>query len=240
MTKETTAKGPKRFYKSVTCAEKNGLYSILLDDRPISTPARAPLAVPIKNLADLMVQEWDAQVEEIDPETMPMTKRANTAIDRVKGREKEVVADIVSYAGADLLCYRAESPQGLVENQCALWDPILAWVKDELGAPLNVQTGISHIEQPSESLAAISNGLKDLDCFALTPLHTMTTLTGSALLVLAHIRERLNPEDVWSATHVDEDWQISKWGEDAEAQARRVLRRTEFDDDVKFLKLVKQ
>jgi len=240
MTTSDKQSGPKRFYKSVDFAKKGGSYSILLDGRPISTPARAPLTVPVEKLARIMVAEWDAQEDKIDPETMPMTKRANTAIDRVRGREKEVVADIVSYAATDLLCYRTDSPQGLIQKQCTLWDPILAWAMDDLGAHFNVQTGISHIEQPPASLATISKSLEGLDYLALTPLHTMTTLTGSALLVLAHLRSRLMAEEVWAATHVDEDWQISKWGEDDEAQARRAIRRAEFDDDVKFLDLVKQ
>lgn len=240
MTSATRPSGPKRFYKSVEYAKKDGSYAILLDGRPISTPARAPLAVPIEKLARIMVAEWDAQGDKIDPDTMPMTKRANTAIDRVRGREKEVVADIVSYAGTDLLCYRAESPEGLIENQCARWDPVLEWARDEIGAPLNIQTGISHIDQPEASVAAISRNLEGFDYLSLTPLHTMTTLTGSALLVLAHVRGRLKAGEVWAAAHVDEDWQIAKWGEDSEAQARRAVRRAEFDDDCAFLELVRQ
>lgn len=231
---------PKRFYKSVDCAEEDGSFSILLDGRPVHTPARALLSVPGETLAREITAEWDAQSETIEPASMPMTKRANTAIDRVKGREREVLADIVSYAGTDLLCYRAESPQGLVESQCAHWDTVLGWAKEEAGAAFKVQTGISHIEQPEKSLSAISLEFEGFDYLALTPLHTMTTLTGSALLVLALAKGRLRPDEVWAAAHVDEDWQISQWGDDAEAAARREVRRREFDDDVRFLNLLRQ
>ena len=33
---------------------------------------------------------------------------------------------------------------------------------------------------------------------------------------------------MWRAAHVDEDWQIEHWGEDAEAVARRNFRHRDF------------
>ena len=169
---------------------------------------------------------------------MPMTKRVNTALDRVRGREGDIVEEIVDYAGSDLLCYRADMPDGLVRLQQSHWDPVLEWAKDELHAPFTVATGISHVAQSDDSLARVRDALSENDFYALTPLHTMTTLTGSALLALALARGHLEPDAVWDAAHVDEDWQISQWGEDAEAKARRTLRRAEFDGDVRFLNIL--
>lgn len=232
-------KGPKRFYESVEVRPHEDGFAILLDGKPVRTPARGELAVASEALAREIEEEWAGQGEQIDPATMPMTKRANTALDRVRGREADVAADIVSYAASDLLCYRAEGPQGLVDMQCSHWDPVLAWAESALDAPLEVQTGITHVPQPDESLANIREALSEFDFYALTPLHTMTTLTGSALLVLALAWGQIDPDRAWAAAHVDEDWQISQWGEDAEAAARRAVRRAEFDADVKFLALVR-
>lgn len=231
--------GAKRFYKTASLRTGDGGYQILLDDKPVWTPAREQLRIASEALAREVVSEWEKQGEKIDPASMPMTKRANTAIDRVRGREAEVAADIVSYAGTDLLCYRAESPEGLVDMQRAQWDPVLDWAAREFGAPFEVQEGIAHIEQPATALEGIAGHIKAFDCLALTPLHTMTTLTGSALLVLAHASGTLDADTAWAAAHVDEDWQISRWGEDAEASARRAVRRAEFDADVRFLELVR-
>ncbi|MDA7946307.1 MAG: ATPase [Hyphomicrobiaceae bacterium] len=226
---------PKRFYTNVAVAPGTDGFAISLDGKPVRTPARNELAVASEELAGEIAAEWEAQGDRIDPSSMPMTKRANTAIDRVRGREDEIVAEIVEYAGSDLLCYRAETPAGLVASQAEHWDPVLEWTKNKLDAPFSVSTGIAHVAQSENALAAVRSALSAHDFYALTPLHTMTTLTGSALLALAHARGHLDPDAVWQAAHVDEDWQISQWGEDAEAKVRRMLRRAEFDADVGFL-----
>ncbi len=230
---------PKRFYETVSLEEGPGGVSILLDGRVVRTPARAELCVPGKVLAEAILGEWEAQKETIDPAAMPMTKRANTALDRVRGREVEVVRELVEYGGADLLCYRAESPEELIQLQCTHWDPVLAWMKSNIGTDFKIQTGVSHIVQPEQSLALVSGAFAAFDAFELTPLHTMTTLTGSALLALVLARGHLDADQVWDAAHVDEDWQITKWGEDAEAKARRAIRRSELNMDTSFLALVR-
>ena len=213
-------------------------FSVLLDGRGVRTPAGAEFAVANRALATEIAAEWQAQRDKIDPATMPMTKRANTALDRVRGREDEVVEDIVSYASSDLLSYRAENPNGLVEMQAAHWDPVLAWVLSEFGAPFEVQTGIAHTDQPEKSMKRIRSAFAAHDFLALTPLHTMTTLMGSALLTLACAHRHLDADQTWAAAHVDEDWQIAQWGEVEEAAARRAVRRAEFDADIRFLALV--
>lgn len=228
---------PKRFYEAVRIKQVQNGHTILLDGKPLRTPARAELVLPTEALALAIAGEWDAQGEKIEPETMGLTNRANTALDAVRGREEQVVEEIVAYAGSDLLCYRAEKPEGLSELQCGLWDPVLVWVEEEFGAWFKIQAGVSHITQPQESLAHVSDAFAAHDYFQLAILHTLTTLTGSALLALAHARGKLSADELWAAAHVDEDWQISQWGEDAEAKARRAVRRAEFDAGSRFLEL---
>lgn len=230
---------PKRFYDTASFSESAEGYSILLDGKTVRTPARTELCVAGKALAESIVTEWNAQDDVIDPATMPMTTRANTTLDRVRGRETDVIDELVQYAGSDLLCYRADSPEGLVTLQCEVWDPVLAWAKNALGAEFITRTGIAHINQSAQSLETIRSAFSGFDPYVLTPLHTMTTLTGSALLTLAHVQGYLAADEVWTATHVDEDWQISKWGEDDEAVERRVLRRQEFDADIKYLEIIR-
>lgn len=233
----TPAVSPKRFYEAVRIEPAASGHAILLDGKPARTPAKAELVVPARALAKAIAAEWDAQGEKIEPKTMPLTKRANMALDAVRGREAQVVEEIVAYAGSDLLCYRAEKPEGLSELQCGLWDPVLAWVEAEFAARFKTQAGVSHITQPQESLTHVSDAFAAHDFFQLAILHTLTTLTGSALLALAHARGRLSADELWAAAHVDEDWQISRWGEDAEAKARRAVRRAEFDAGSRFLEL---
>jgi chaperone required for assembly of F1-ATPase len=227
---------PKRFYKSAGVAARDEGFAVELDGRSARTPAKNPLILPSRRLADLLAAEWDAQGETIDPFAMPATRIANSAIDGVKPKMREVRAEIASYAGADLLCYRAGEPVALVEAQAAAWDPTLDWAREEFGARFILSEGIRHVEQPEPTLQTIDAALAAVDDpFALAALHVMTTLTGSALLALAVAKARLSVEEAWRAAHVDEDFQISRWGEDAEAEARRAARWREMEAAAKML-----
>jgi chaperone required for assembly of F1-ATPase len=230
---------PKRFYQRVDVADRDGVFALLLDEKPVRTPGKKQLVLPSRALAEAVAEEWAAQKERVDPATMPLTKLANSAIDGVKGREDAVTGDILSYAGSDLLCYRAEGPRGLTEAQRAQWDPVLAWAKSALGAPFVSAEGIVHVAQPQASLDRLREALKAYDPFGLAALHVMTGLTGSALLALAVALGQMTPEEAWKAAHVDEDWQIAQWGEDAEAASRRAARRRDFDAAARALALLK-
>ena len=226
---------PKRFYKDVAVADDGAL---LLDGKPVRTLGKAPLTLPSRALADAVAGEWRAQGERIDPTTMPLTKLANSAIDGVVGREQAVIDDIMAHAAADLVCYRAPGPQGLVEAQAKHWEPVLAWAKDTLGAPLLLGKGVVHVAQPQASLDRLRQALEGRDGFSLAAVHVMTALGGSALLALAVALGRMTPEEAWQATHVDEDWQIGQWGEDAEAADRRESRRRDFAAAARALALL--
>jgi chaperone required for assembly of F1-ATPase len=228
---------PKRFYKEVTTASEGDGVAVLLDGKLIRTPAKVKLFVRSRELAEAIAEEWRVQGERIDPETMRLTKLANSAIDGVRGREEAVLDDLIAFAGSDLLCYRAEGPEGLIAKQNEHWDPVLAWAKQELGAKLKLSQGIVNVAQPRSSLDRLRERLGGVDAFGLAALHVMTTLTGSALLALAVALKRLTPDQAWAAAHVDEDWQISQWGEDAEAIARRARRRQEFDAAASMLRM---
>jgi chaperone required for assembly of F1-ATPase len=230
---------PKRFYKDVATAPEGDGVAVLLDGKPIRTPAKAKLSLPTQALAEAVAEEWRAQTERIDPETMRLTKLANSAIDGVRGREGAVLDDLIAFAASDLLCYRADGPEGHIAKQSEHWDPILAWAKQELGAPLKLAQGIVHVAQPESSLDWLRERLKGIDAFGLAALHVITTLTGSALLALAVALKRLTPDQAWAAAHVDEDWQIGQWGEDQEAATRRARRRQDFDAACRMLGLLR-
>ncbi|MBL0372733.1 ATPase [Rhizobium sp. KVB221] len=218
----------KRFYKDVTVSETENGYAILLDGRPIKTPGKRQLAVPTREAAEMLAREWDAQAEEINPTSMPLTRLANTAIDGIEPDMDAVFDDIVKFAGTDLVCYRADAPESLVAFQAELWDPIVYWAAEAIGARFILAQGIIHREQPREAIAAYASKLdRHRSALKLAALHTVTTLTGSALIALAFAEGRLTAEEAWKAAHADEDWNIRLWGTDAEAEARRRARWTE-------------
>jgi len=229
----------RRFYKSASVGDV-APFQVLLDGRAIKTPKKRALALPTRALADAIAEEWQAQQEFIDPSRMPLTRFANTAIDAVSETEDAVAADIVAYAGSDLICYRAEAPEALVALQARDWNPIIAWADKKLSANFRVVPGVVHVQQSFEALDAVAKALTPHDAFRLTGLHVLTTLTGSALLVLALESGALTADAAWRAAHVDEDYQISLWGEDAEAASRRHGRRAEFDAACRWLSLLGQ
>ena len=221
---------PKRFYKEVSTDAADEGFRILLDGRPVRTPGKKLLAVPTQPIADRLVAEWDGQAEEIDPAKMPVTRLVNTAVDGVADNFDAVFDEIVRFSGTDLLCYRADSPAGLVDRQRDGWDPIIRWAADAKGARFILVEGVMHQEQPAPAIEAFSAALSAYRRpLALACLHTVTTLTGSALLALALAEGEIDADKAWALAHLDEDWQIEHWGTDEEAFHRRELRREEMD-----------
>ncbi len=216
---------PRRFYVRSGVAETAGGHVLTLDDRPARTPAKAPLALPTRQLAEAVAAEWDRQVEVIDPATMPLTRLANSAIDGVAARWAEVAAEVARYGASDLLCYRASDPQRLVNLQRETWDPLLAWAGERLGARFVLAEGVMFQPQPEATLAAVARSVEAFGSpFALAALSTMTTLTGSVILSICVAHGRLTPQHAWAAAHLDEDFQMEVWGEDDEAMLRRAAR----------------
>jgi chaperone required for assembly of F1-ATPase len=215
---------PKRFYKEAWVGRHESSHAVLLDGRVAKTPAKKPLAVSRRDIAEALAAEWQAQTGDIDPATMPLTRLVNSAIDRVAGEMPAVRADIVKHAGNDLIFYRAEGPQSLVDAENRLWRPILAASERALGVRFVLAEGIVHVEQDPATLAAVARAVEGYDSLELAALHSMTTLTGSALIALAVARGELTAEEAWEAAHADEDWQMAQWGRDHTALAERVGR----------------
>ncbi|MGI9352354.1 MAG: ATP12 family chaperone protein [Rhizobiaceae bacterium] len=230
---------PKRFYKSVSAKQADGGFSVFLDDKPVKTPGRHALLLPTAESADLVMREWQAVETEINPLLMPVTRLVNTAVDGVANEIQAVMEDIVRYASSDLLLYRAESPQELIDNQTKLWDPILDWLAEEIDAHFETGEGIMHVPQSKQAISQFGTRLEaHANPFRITCLHTFTSLSGSAIIALALAEEQLDATTAWKAAHVDEDWNISLWGEDYEAGERRKQRWTDFEAADRLLKSI--
>jgi chaperone required for assembly of F1-ATPase len=220
----------KRFYRTVEVREAaDGQHALTLDGRAARTPGRNALAAKSRELMESVAREWEGQRETIEPADMPLTRLINSAIDGVARTMAQTRAEVLKYAGSDLLCYRAEETEGLAERQRLTFDPILDWAAESLGSRFRPGVGVVHVEQPPESVAAVRSAVENFnDPVALAGLCALTTLSGSALLALAVAHGKLSPEEAWRAAHVDENFQAERWGVDAEAQARRDARWHEF------------
>jgi chaperone required for assembly of F1-ATPase len=224
----------RRFYKEVAVRDDPAGFAVVLDGRPIRTPARCALALPRRPLAEAIALEWGAQSEFIDPATMPMTRLANTIIDGVAAATDELAAEIRRYLGCDLLCYRAATPKALVARQSLYWDPILAWAKSALGARFVTVQGITHVRQPDDAIER-AGAVIPRDPWRLGAAHAITALTGSPLIALAMMRGDLGIDAAWAAAQVDEDWNTELWGRDEVSLKRRAYRLAEMEAAAKVL-----
>lgn len=208
----------KRFWKDTSVAEAPDGYTVLLDGRAIKTPGKTALIVPTRAMAEAMAAEWDAQEGGVQPDTMPVTKSANSALDKVIPQFGEVADMLANYADTDLLCYRAGTPQELVSRQEAAWDPILDWCAKTYDAPLHRVQGVMYLAQPKASLETLRARVHGMSAFELTGFHELVTLPGSLVLGLAVMDGKISAGQAWDISRIDEAYQAEQWGEDAEAE----------------------
>ena len=228
---------PKRFWSTATAEPREGGHGVLLDARPLRTPGKREMLLPSATLARAVAAEWDAQAEVIAYATMPMTRMANTAIDRVAAKHGDVAAYLARYGETDLLCYRAEDgPDGLAGRQVAAWDPLLDWAARAFGARLRPTRGVMPIAQSPEAIDRLVKVVAGHSAFELTALHDLVTLSGSLVLGLAAARGELPPDKAWERSRIDEEWQAELWGRDDEAEVAAQNRRDGFLAAHRFLR----
>lgn len=227
----------KRFYKTAGLAAAEGGFHVVLDGKPVRTPAGDPLTLPNARLAEAVAEEWRHQGEEIVPVAMPLLRLANTAQDGIRRHRAETIAAILRFGENDLICYRAADAPVLSARQREAWDPWLAWAAHHLDAGLRAEDGIAPVIQPEGALAALGAALDELDEYDLAALHVMASITGSLVLALAVARGVLGPAEAFALSRIDETYQNERWGVDREAQARAEALACELDVAARFLTL---
>jgi chaperone required for assembly of F1-ATPase len=227
----------KRFYKKAEARPAEGGHEVVLDGRPVRTPARAPLVLSRAALAEAIAEEWHRQGDDIDPRKMPLTGLANAVIDRISPDPQAFAEGLARYGESDLLCYRADTPPALVARQSDQWDPILDWARHRFDVEFQIATGVIHRPQPPETVERLARAIASRDPFTLAALSPIVTISGSLVLALALADGAFDLETIWSAATLDEAWQAQQWGEDAEAAKALANRRAEFEAAWRFLKL---
>jgi chaperone required for assembly of F1-ATPase len=228
----------KRFYQSAGVTEAPDAFGVALDGKPVRTPAKRPLAVPTRALAEAIAEEWLAQAETVDPKRLPLTRLASIALDLVAPRREAVVAEVVKYAGTDLVCYRAEQPPELAERQHAAWQPLIDWATLRFDAPLLVTSSILPVAQSSATLKAFETAVAAYDTHRLTALHLATAACGSLVVALALIEGRIDAEAAFASAELDASYEIERWGEDAEQTKRRAGLKEDITLAARFVALL--
>jgi chaperone required for assembly of F1-ATPase len=229
----------KRFYKTAEPVPAAGGHGVALDGKLVKTRGRHDLIVPSPPLAAAVAAEWDAQHGEIRSAAMPLTRLAGTTIDRSAAQRDAIVQQVANYAGTDLVCYRAAHPPALAALQQAVWQPLIDWAADRYGAPLAVTAGVIPASQSAASLAAFTEAVAEYDDFSLTALHAATAACGSLVIALALLEGRLDADQAFAASQLDESFQIEVWGEDAEQAKRRAALAAEIAAAAQFISLLR-
>ncbi len=230
----------KRFYKDTGVAAGEGGYQVLLDGRPMRTPAKALLTLPTRALAEAIAAEWRDVPEkaEIKVAHLPLTRLAATGLDRVTAQRSRVIEDTAKYAASDLLCYRATDPVSLVKRQQETWQPLLDWAADRYGVRLSVASGTGFVAQAPEALAALQAAVAAHGDLALSALYNLTHIAGSLVIALAVAEGHLSAADAFAAAQLDELYQIERWGEDPIATERHISIRNDIAAAARFLALL--
>ena len=218
----------KRFYKDATVHKEDGGFAVRLDGRPIRTPSKQVLVTPTETMATRIAGEWVAQDTIIDPRTMPWTRSANSALDKVAPQRDAIEDHLIEYAGTDLVCYRADGPDGLIERQCRCWDPVLDWMTQRYDVRFRVTSGVMPIEQDTEIMARLKRTMRPMSDFQLTGFYELVTLSGSFALALAAVELVQPAKEIWEISRIDEEWQAEQWGVDEEAAEAAELKRAAF------------
>lgn len=218
----------KRFWKEAGVVEEEDGFGVRLDGRVVRTPAKAALIVPTRALAQAIAAEWDAQEGKIDPNTMPFTRSANAAIDKVARQQAEVVEMLAAYGDSDLICYRATSPVELVKKQAEAWDPLVDWAESVLSAKLLLVEGVVHVPQDAQAIARLKAHVEALDTWALTAFHDLVSISGSLVIGFAALNDFYPIDVLWSLSRIDETWQAEQWGSDEEAEEMAARKQYDF------------
>ena len=227
----------KRTWDTVEVKRTEAGFLVALDDRPVVTPAKNPLLLPSNALANRVANEWKEQDTEVIPAKMPFTRLSNSALDKVSVQFKEV-ADILSEFGeTDLFYYRASSPAELIKKQTTAWDPFLDWVKNSMNVSVNVSSGVMFIEQDDGEMDKLKAPIYRMTPFQLAGFHEIVTISGSLIAAYAIINNAFMVDQVWSASRVDEEWQIEQWGSDEEAMAVSEKKYNDFKIGCEFYQI---
>lgn len=229
----------KVFWSEVDIKEAQNGFQILLDGRNVKTPQKVILEVPTDKLAAVIADEWRGLENEVDPQKLPITKLANAAIDKVAVQSEPIIDMLAEYATTDLLCYRATYPVALADRQEEIWQPLLVWFENTHSVTLQIGSGVMPIAQAPEVLGACREVLRQYSNFELAAVYDLITLSGSFVIGQATAKGQIAVSDAWSASRIDEDWQIQEWGEDEDAQSLASTRQKAFERAAFVLNLLK-
>ncbi len=228
----------KRFWSDAAVSAAGGGWQVLLDARPVKTQAGSAQVVPSAALAAALAAEWAAQGPTVNPDSLPLRDLADLAIDVIAADRAGTIAALLRYAETDTLCYRAEPEEPLHARQLELWEPLLLAAEARWQVQFTRISGVIHRPQSAATLAQLERALAAYDHFTLAALTTLSALAASLAIALAALEPGADPDMLWDAANLEEDWQAALWGRDAEAVQLRARRLAAFGSAQRFAQLL--
>ena len=195
----------KKFWKSIEVIKIKAEFGILLDKNLLKTPQKKDLLISNKIIAENLLKEWINIDDDINFHNMPITQICFASIDREVKDQVILQKKLTEYGMTDLLFYRDDLGTELERLQSKKWNKLLDWTKDEFKLNFKISNSLMPVKQPLINKKIFFNEIKKLDCFSLTAINEIVTLTGSLIIGLLILRKKILPYQAWSLSKVDEE-----------------------------------
>lgn len=223
-------------------------FLVAVQGRPVRTPRGNPVVVPTAALARAIAAEIAAAPGILagkglnDPAAAPCFRIAAGAIDVVAEPDDRaaVEAELLGYAGTDLVCIRAGQPAELVAREDAVWGPLCRWFGERHGVVLALGTGVLAAPQPDAVRLKLGAVLAQMDAFRLAALSLATRSAGSIVIALALCEGWIDADRAFAAATLEETFQEEIWGADAEAARSRAVKRLDLGQAARFVALLSE
>ncbi|KAF4670528.1 hypothetical protein FOL47_001995 [Perkinsus chesapeaki] len=199
-----TARMQKRFYDVVKVARTDGDagWTVLLDGKHLSTPAKRHLVLPSEGLAYAVAEEWDRQDRFVRPHYMPLMALAATTIDLTMEDMEGVVERNLHYLNTDMTCY-GEYPE---------WIKYRKYVSEKFNCTIASCKGISLPKHSEGADAALRAYLSTLSPWQLTAFDEMTRSAKSVIIALNYYLGNAPLNEACRASVLEELDNRGKWG----------------------------
>lgn len=224
--------------KKISVEQNSKGFILLQDGKMLFTPLGKEMVLPSAEMAETLAGEWFAQGEKPRRDKMPLTCIACVAIDIVREQRDGVLDDILSYTDTDLVCYRAGDTPELAAIQQQAFEPLLQWLKPKLGIELLITDGVMPIKQPTDTRQKYAAALKEYDEWHLAVLACILKAISSLAIAFALLERRIDAKQAFHLSHLEEEFETSKWGKDDEKEERLIRLRLEIIAAGEFLKLL--
>ena len=230
----------KKFWKIVQVKKKlKNSFEILLDKRILKTPMQKDLIFSNYKIAKETALEWDIDEKEINTENMVFYGLISTAIDKISNDKVSYIDNVLGFINTDLICYRADKPNELIDLQNSSWNPIISFIKKYIDVELKFFIGVMPSKQSLEIFNRLKTLINSFSDIEISALHRMTNLTGSIFISICILKGDVLKNEAFELSFLDELYQAKNWGVEQESLDKRDKIAKELNRIISFVELIR-